>query len=133
MIMLIRNSVVAAALIWTTAMFAQSAVRSAHADIVNAQGQKIGAVTIRQAGAGIRIGVRVSQLPPGTHGIHIHTVGKCEGPDFTSAGGHFNPADKKHGRDNPAGPHNGDLPNIRLGPAEMPRTWLLTPTVTRAS
>ena len=130
MIMLIRNSVVAAALIWTTAMFAQSAVRSAHADIVNAQGQKIGAVTIRQAGAGIRIGVRVSQLPPGTHGIHIHTVGKCEGPDFTSAGGHLNPASRKHGRDNPEGPHAGDLLNIQVKANGNAEASLVDPNAT---
>jgi hypothetical protein len=50
--MLIRNCVFAGALIWTTAVFAQSEVRSAHADIVNAQGQKIGTATIRQSGTG---------------------------------------------------------------------------------
>ena len=93
--MLIRNCVLAGALIWTTAVFAQSEVRSAHADIVNAQGQKIGTAAIRQAGAGIRLYLQVSQLPPGTHGIHIHSVGKCEGPDFISAGGHLNPNTEK--------------------------------------
>jgi Cu-Zn family superoxide dismutase len=39
-------------------------------------------------------------------------VGKCEGPDFKTAGGHFNPAEKKHGKDNPEGQHNGDLLNL---------------------
>ena len=36
----------------------------------------------------------MSQLPPGNHGIHIHAVGKCEGPDFKTAGGHLNPDTK---------------------------------------
>lgn len=107
-----RNGVLAVALMWATAAFAQSAAQSAHADIVNAQGQKIGTATLHPSASGVRIDVEVSQLPPGTHGIHIHTVGKCEGPAFASAGGHFNPTAKKHGKDNPEGPHAGDLLNI---------------------
>jgi len=89
--------------------------QSAHADIVSATGQKIGTATFTPADGGVRIDVDVSQLPPGTHGIHIHAVGKCEGPDFKTAGGHFNPAGKKHGKDNPDGAHNGDLLNLEIG------------------
>lgn len=58
--------------------------------------------------------VKVSGLPAGVHGIHIHTVGKCDGPAFTSAGGHLNPSGHQHGKDNPAGSHLGDLPNITV-------------------
>lgn len=58
--------------------------------------------------------VKVFGLPAGVHGIHIHTVGKCEGPAFTSAGGHLNPSGHQHGKDNPAGSHLGDLPNITV-------------------
>jgi Cu-Zn family superoxide dismutase len=43
-------------------------------------------------------------------------VGKCEGPDFKSAGGHLNPEMKQHGKDNPSGPHAGDLLNLTVGP-----------------
>jgi Cu-Zn family superoxide dismutase len=89
--------------------------QSAHADIVNATGQKIGTATFAAATGAVRIDVDVTQLPPGTHGIHIHAVGKCEGPDFKTAGGHFNPAGKKHGKDNPEGQHNGDLLNLEVG------------------
>lgn len=103
---------------------------TAHADIVNATGDKIGTATLVPSAGGVRIDLSVSQLPPGTHGIHIHTAGKCEGPDFKTAGGHFNPADKKHGRDNPAGPHNGDLPNIEVGPDGKATTSLLDTNVT---
>lgn len=88
---------------------------SAHATIVNAAGDKIGTATFTSSADGVEIKVDVSQLPPGTHGIHIHAVGKCEGPEFKTAGGHFNPANKKHGKDSADGPHNGDLLNITVG------------------
>jgi Cu-Zn family superoxide dismutase len=69
--------------------------------------------------------VKVSGLPAGVHGIHIHTTGKCEGPAFTTAGGHLNPSGHQHGKDNPAGPHAGDLPNI-----EVSANGVLAATVT---
>ena len=53
-------------------------------------------------------------MPPGTHAFHVHTVGTCTAPDFASAGGHFNPAGKQHGKDNPNGHHAGDLPNFEV-------------------
>jgi Cu-Zn family superoxide dismutase len=129
-IMLIRNCILGAALLWTTAVFAQSAAQSAHADIVNAQGQKIGTARILQADHGVRIDVQVSQLPPGPHGIHVHSVGKCEGPAFTSAGAHLNPTSKKHGKDNPEGPHAGDLLNIQVKASGDSKASLLDPNVT---
>jgi Cu-Zn family superoxide dismutase len=100
---------------WLLCAAGALAQTSAHANIVNAAGDKIGTATFTQSPDGVQINVDVSQLPPGTHGIHIHTVGKCEGPGFTTAGGHFNPANKKHGKDNPDGPHNGDLLNLTVG------------------
>ncbi len=128
--MLIRTCVLAGTLVWTTAVFAQSAAQSAHADIVNAQGKRIGTATIRRANGGIAIDVEVSQLPPGTHGIHIHTAGKCEGPAFTSAGAHLNPTSKKHGKDNPEGPHAGDLVNIQVEVSGDGKASLLDSNVT---
>jgi Cu/Zn superoxide dismutase len=59
------------ALLCATAAFGQGASKSAHADIVNAQGQKIGNAKILATKEGIKIEVNVSQLPPGSHGIHI--------------------------------------------------------------
>jgi Cu-Zn family superoxide dismutase len=90
--------------------------KSAHADIMNAQGTKIGTAKITASGNGVKIAVKVSQLTPGDHGIHIHTVGKCEGPAFTTAGGHFNPTSAHHGVNNPQDPHPhlGDLANLSV-------------------
>lgn len=113
-----------------TGALGQSAAKSAHADIVNAQGQKIGVAKISAAKDGIKIEVDVSQLPPGTHGIHIHSIGKCEGPDFASAGPHLNPYTKKHGKDNPEGPHAGDLLNIEVKADGRAKTTLHDAMVT---
>jgi len=63
---------------------------------------------------GVHILAQVQGLPPGEHGIHLHAVGKCDPPDFATAGGHFNPAGKQHGLRNPAGSHAGDLPNLEV-------------------
>ena len=65
---------------------------------------------------GVKIAVSVSGVAPGLHGFHVHAVGKCEGPEFKSAGGHFNPAAKEHGLENPKGSHAGDMPNLSVGP-----------------
>jgi len=115
-----------AGLLWATAGFRQSA----HADIANAQGQKIGTAQIRPSGSGVRIDVKVSQLTPGTHGIHVHNVGKCEGPAFASAGPHFNPTSKHHGKDNPEGPHAGDLLMLKVGADGTGKASLLDPNAT---
>jgi Cu-Zn family superoxide dismutase len=84
----------------------------ARADIKNPQGKSVGSAFFRETKDGVLISVRVSALPQGLHAVHIHSVGKCAGPAFTSAGGHFNPLGKKHGLMSPAGPHAGDLPDM---------------------
>ncbi|HXZ12993.1 MAG TPA: superoxide dismutase family protein [Candidatus Sulfotelmatobacter sp.] len=120
-----RSIVVVPALLFATAAFGQ-----AHADIVNAQGQKIGTAQFVASGTGVRVDLDVAQLPPGTHGVHIHAVGKCEGPDFKTAGGHLNPDAKQHGKDNPNGPHAGDMPNLTVGADGKAKTSLIAPGVT---
>ena len=85
---------------------------TATAEIKNAKGQAVGTATLAQINNGVRIVVTVSGVPPGEKAVHIHEVGRCDPPAFTSAGEHFNPTRKAHGLKNPAGPHAGDLPNI---------------------
>ena len=94
---------------------AQMSSPAAKADIYNPQGEKIGAATLSQVESGVRVALDVSKLAPGTHGIHIHSVGKCDPPGFTTAGAHFNPENKKHGLENPAGPHGGDMQAVTVG------------------
>jgi len=110
-----RILIAIAGLLWfSTAVRLAAAPKSAHAEIVNAQGAKIGSAKITLTSDGVKIAVKVSQLTPGEHGIHIHTVGRCEGPAFTSAGGHFNPTNAHHGVHNAQEPHPhlGDLMNL---------------------
>ncbi|HXP70852.1 MAG TPA: superoxide dismutase family protein [Candidatus Dormibacteraeota bacterium] len=118
------------ALLCSTVAFGQGAPKSAHADIVNAQGQNIGSAKVVPAKKGVKIEVNVSQLPPGEHGIHVHAVGKCDGPAFTTAGGHLNPDTKKHGKDNPDGPHAGDLLMIEVKADGTGKATLLDTMVT---
>ena len=82
--------------------------------LINSAGQAVGTVRAWQTAGGISFHVNGWGLPHGIHGIHVHSVGRCDPPDFASAGGHWNPAGKKHGLNNPAGPHAGDLPNVNV-------------------
>jgi len=89
--------------------------QSARAVLKDAQGKVVGTATLNEVPGGVRIAAQVRGLKPGMHGFHIHAVGKCEPPAFTSAGAHFNPHDKKHGHKNPEGAHAGDLTNLTVG------------------
>jgi Cu-Zn family superoxide dismutase len=102
----------------------------AGADLRNARGDKVGTAVLTQEAAGVRIVVQASGLEPGRHGIHFHETGVCEVPDFQSAGAHFNPDKKKHGLENPLGPHAGDLPNLEIGADGTGRAEFITRLVT---
>lgn len=87
----------------------------AFAILRDAAGVEVGAATFVESVHGeVRVTVSVRNLSPGDHGMHIHSVGRCEGTGFTSAGSHFNPSGVKHGLQTSDGPHAGDLPNLTV-------------------
>ena len=77
-------------------------------------GALLGSVMVSEDPGGLVMNVSAIAMPAGVHGIHLHETGLCEGPKFASAGAHWNPGAKQHGRDNPAGPHVGDLANLTV-------------------
>lgn len=78
----------------------------------DARGREVATTTIAQSGDSLRVRIDATALPAGSHGWHVHAVGVCAAPTFDSAGPHWNPTGRQHGRDNPAGMHKGDLPNL---------------------
>ena len=82
--------------------------------LVNAAGASTGAVQIEPRAGGAYLRIAVQGLSPGDHGLHLHAVGRCDGPAFQSAGAHWNPAARQHGHLNPQGAHAGDLPNLTV-------------------
>jgi Cu-Zn family superoxide dismutase len=86
----------------------------ATAAMKDAEGNSVGTVAFEQGAQGTVVHARLTDLPPGTHAFHVHETGKCEAPDFTSAGGHYNPTDQAHGFFADDGYHAGDLPNIHV-------------------
>lgn len=109
--------------------FGKSAV-TAKADLADSKGAKVGTATLKETPKGVSLALQVSNLPPGIHGFHIHTVGVCEPPDFKSAGGHFNPEGKKHGWENPEGHHAGDLQNLTVDAKGKAKLKVVIPGVT---
>ncbi len=84
--------------------------------LVGSNGQPAGTVEFKQVKAGVKMTVKLENVPFGEHGVHIHEHAVCDAPDFHAAGGHFNPDGKHHGFQNPEGHHSGDLPgNVSVG------------------
>jgi Cu-Zn family superoxide dismutase len=94
---------------------AMMSAAGATAALKTAQGAAAGTVKVSEIAGALSVQLNVEGLPPGDHGVHIHMTGKCEGPKFESAGGHWNPTGMKHGLDSPQGQHAGDMPNLVVG------------------
>ena len=92
----------------------QQPVQEVRIDLKNREGAIVGAASLEPRQGGVRIHGRITNLPAGEHGIHLHQNGACDAPDFKSAGDHLNPAGVQHGDRNPLGPHLGDLGNITV-------------------
>jgi Cu-Zn family superoxide dismutase len=102
-----------------------------HVELKDAKGASVGMAMISPAkGGGVSIDLDVHGLPPGEHALHFHAVPKCEGPDFTSATGHFNPTNKKHGMQNPEGAHAGDMNNFTVDAKGAAKTTITNKNVT---
>lgn len=84
----------------------------ASAALLDARGADRGRVDVYRTDTGLRLSIVARGFAAGTYGMHIHTMGRCDAPDFATAGGHWNPTSRQHGRDNPQGSHHGDLPNL---------------------
>ncbi len=125
-----RGSILFASLMVGSIAYGKNQPATAHADLINSQGEKIGTAKLTQSRKGVEIVIDASKLPPGVHGFHFHTAGKCDPPDFQTAEGHFNPEGKKHGLKNPDGPHAGDMQNLTVGADGTLKVKVLDPRVT---
>lgn len=115
------------------AAFTAAAATAPHASatLYDAKGAKVGAAELTQTPTGVEILINAEKLPPGERAVHIHEAGKCDGADgFKSAGAHFNPTHKEHGRLNPQGQHGGDMDNQKVDDNGMLKVKIINPNVT---
>jgi superoxide dismutase, Cu-Zn family len=94
---------------------APNAAQGVSAALRDAAGRTVAQATAEEVGDGIRVRVEAAGLAQGAYGAHVHMTGRCDAPGFTTAGGHWNPTGRQHGKDNPQGMHKGDLPNLLVG------------------
>jgi len=98
---------------------------TASALVRDATGRDLGTLAVMDMPGGLHVTGTLRGLPAGTHGIHLHAIGRCEAP-FTSAGPHWNPTGRLHGFENPQGAHAGDMPNIAAGTDGSVRVDVMT-------
>jgi Cu-Zn family superoxide dismutase len=119
---MLRTSVLAFAAFLTTSC-ATTPAPSPHIGatnpIIDTTGARIGTVKTRADPRGWALVVETQGLTPGNHGIHMHEVGRCDAPGFTTAGAHFDPSARNHHgafNPNPHRPHRGDMGNLLVTP-----------------
>ncbi|MGB7406135.1 MAG: superoxide dismutase family protein [Pacificimonas sp.] len=80
----------------------------AYAQLAGADGTFHGRAVFTDDETGIDIDIALQNVPAGVHGVHVHETGSCVEPDFSSAGGHWNPTNVPHPE------HKGDLGNVTV-------------------
>jgi Cu-Zn family superoxide dismutase len=128
-----RQKLVPAAIVLAAALALGSsagAAGSATVSLKDASGNEVGKAALAETPSGVLIRLDLTGVAAGEHALHVHAVGKCEPPDFKSAGPHFNPAAAKHGLENPEGPHAGDMPNLHVPGDGKLSIEVLNPAVT---
>lgn len=98
--------------------------------LIGASGQTIGTVRAWQTAGGVSFRIDARGLPHGVHGIHVHPLGRCDPPDFSTAGTHWNPSGREHGMNNPKGPHDGDMPNVTVAANGVLQETVVLPKAT---
>ena len=114
----------------TMTLAADKKAAPATVTLKNAKGEVVGNLKATPAKDGtVKLSGSVMNLPAGEHAIHVHMTGKCDAPDFTSAGGHFNPEQHKHGLATQTG-HAGDLGNFTVAANGKAKVNLMLTMVT---
>ena len=105
--------IIVAGAIALLALSSTASAQSGKATLKDAGGKEVGSAQLSQTPHGVLVRLTLKGIPAGEHAFHVHQTGKCE-PPFTTAGGHFNPGNKKHGIMVADGPHAGDMPNLHI-------------------
>jgi Cu-Zn family superoxide dismutase len=125
-----HNAIAVTAALVISSAFSAAAQKAVKVELKDGMGASVGTAMLSAAPKGVSIKLDLMNLPPGVHGIHVHAVAKCEGPAFTTAGGHLNPDMKHHGLDNPDGPHAGDMLNVTVAADGTAKSTIVAPGVT---
>lgn len=125
-----RYILLAAVSFGLTIAVADTSSVSATANMKGVDGNGLGKVSFSQTTEGVLLQVQLQGLKSGVHAIHIHETGKCEGPDFKSAGGHFNPDNDSHGYLVGRDSHAGDMPNFTVSSDGKATVEIMNPDVT---